>query len=241
MLYSFWCNLSSTRTALLSINVAFLLAGIALKVAIQLTINTPVVSKINLLDSLDACSNALIPISIVGFAGAWMKNHTVLFMYLLCTFPLCLIQFSVSCSCLAADSNQIKTIIEAGWNRAGDAKRAEAQTKYKCCGLYHSGYVSDPLGHPPCSEQDCCTQAKVQHLCCINELNKSTISSEEIQSCPCTDFCMEKISDKFTVIVCSLGTSGLLLSFAEVAAIVLSIAMRDLMNLNFDRARALYR
>uniref|UniRef100_A0A1I8H2K5 Tetraspanin n=1 Tax=Macrostomum lignano TaxID=282301 RepID=A0A1I8H2K5_9PLAT len=202
-------------TALLSINVAFLLAGIALKVAIQLTINTPVVSKINLLDSLDACSNALIPISIVGFA--------------------------VSCSCLAADSNQIKTIIEAGWNRAGDAKRAEAQTKYKCCGLYHSGYVSDPLGHPPCSEQDCCTQAKVQHLCCINELNKSTISSEEIQSCPCTDFCMEKISDKFTVIVCSLGTSGLLLSFAEVAAIVLSIAMRDLMNLNFDRARALYR
>uniref|UniRef100_A0A1I8I620 Tetraspanin n=1 Tax=Macrostomum lignano TaxID=282301 RepID=A0A1I8I620_9PLAT len=216
-------------TALLSINVAFLLAGIALKVAIQLTINTPVVSKINLLDSLDACSNALIPISIVGFAGAWMKNHTVLFIS------------QSRAAALAADSNQIKTIIEAGWNRAGDAKRAEAQTKYKCCGLYHSGYVSDPLGHPPCSEQDCCTQAKVQHLCCINELNKSTISSEEIQSCPCTDFCMEKISDKFTVIVCSLGTSGLLLSFAEVAAIVLSIAMRDLMNLNFDRARALYR
>uniref|UniRef100_A0A1I8IFB5 Tetraspanin-31 n=2 Tax=Macrostomum lignano TaxID=282301 RepID=A0A1I8IFB5_9PLAT len=212
-----------TKTALTVLNGVFMLVSIALMALAGYSRMAAVVTSINILSGLIVCGVFLFFVSLLGLLSARLHNQAMLFFYIIVLFLLFLLQFAIACACLAVNSSQQETILEAAWGQLGNYSRGDAQRLFQCCGFRNPMQLDEPLGHPPCAPLACCSGSA--SLCCTGNLNSTANLG---LACPCQLNCLTATKAKFNRAAKLTGSVGLLVSFAEIAGVWLAIRYRNL-------------
>ncbi|XP_015136896.1 tetraspanin-13 isoform X1 [Gallus gallus] len=73
-------------------------------------------------------------IALVGLIGAVKHHQVLLFFYMIILLLVFIVQFSVSCACLALNKEQQSQLLEVGWNNTKSA-RTDLERNLNCCGF----------------------------------------------------------------------------------------------------------
>ncbi|XP_067880542.1 tetraspanin-31 [Heterodontus francisci] len=91
----------------------------------------------------------------------------MLFFYMVILFLVFVIQFGVSCSCLALNRSQQENLLKLTWNRMSNITRHDLENQLNCCGFMNdteniATYVTDySICQAPCSQTSCKTCGNV--------------------------------------------------------------------------------
>ncbi|XP_029444890.1 tetraspanin-13 [Rhinatrema bivittatum] len=133
---------------LLYIMVSLLLIGIA-----AWGIGFGLISSFRVVGVVVAVGIFLFLIALVGLIGAIKHHQVLLFFYMIILFLVFVVQFSVSCACLALNKDQQRHLLEVGWNHTDSAK-LDIERSLNCCGfLTHENQTC----RAPCNEDNSCT------------------------------------------------------------------------------------
>ncbi|KAM9444290.1 tetraspanin-31-B-like isoform 2-T2 [Clarias gariepinus] len=80
----------------------------------------------------------LIFISMLGLIAALKQNQVVLFTYILAMMLVCILQFIVSCSCLALGREKQEMLLSMSWKMMSNETRRSLEQQLDCCGLINS-------------------------------------------------------------------------------------------------------
>ncbi|KAK6491162.1 tetraspanin-13-like isoform X1 [Huso huso] len=78
-------------------------------------------------------------VAVVGLIGAMKHHQVLLFFYMIILFMVFVVQFSVSCACLALNSEQQNHLLEVGWNTS-DTTQRDVENSLDCCGFSSVNY-----------------------------------------------------------------------------------------------------
>ncbi|XP_026855357.1 tetraspanin-13a isoform X2 [Electrophorus electricus] len=78
-------------------------------------------------------------VATVGLCGALKHHQVLLFFYMLILFMVFIVQFSVSCACLAVKKEQQMKILEIGWNKS-KAMQTGLEETLNCCDFAQVNY-----------------------------------------------------------------------------------------------------
>ncbi|XP_043537703.1 tetraspanin-31-like [Chiloscyllium plagiosum] len=95
-----------SKNALIALNVVYILVGLLLIGVAAWGKSYGIVSSINIIGGVIAVGVFLLLIAVVGLIGAVNHHQVMLFFYMVILFLVFLIQFGVSCSCLALNRSQ---------------------------------------------------------------------------------------------------------------------------------------
>ncbi|XP_030057232.1 tetraspanin-13 [Microcaecilia unicolor] len=115
---------------LLYIMVSLLLIGIA-----AWGIGFGLISSFRVVGVAVAVGIFLFLIALVGLIGAIKHHQVLLFFYMIILFLVFIVQFSVSCACLALNKDQQHHLLEVGWNHTSSA---DIERTFNCCGFHTS-------------------------------------------------------------------------------------------------------
>ncbi|NXT97804.1 TSN13 protein, partial [Buphagus erythrorhynchus] len=73
-------------------------------------------------------------IALVGLIGAVKHHQVLLFFYMIILLLVFIVQFSVSCACLALNEEQQSELLEVGWTNTNSA-RSDIERNLNCCGF----------------------------------------------------------------------------------------------------------
>nr|XP_020480452.1 tetraspanin-13-like isoform X2 [Monopterus albus] len=73
-------------------------------------------------------------VALAGLIGAMKHHQVLLFFYMIILFMVFIVQFSVSCACLAINREQRDHLLEVGWNNSRSTQR-DVQKSLNCCGF----------------------------------------------------------------------------------------------------------
>ncbi|XP_006636102.1 tetraspanin-13a [Lepisosteus oculatus] len=73
-------------------------------------------------------------VALVGLIGAMKHHQVLLFFYMIILFMVFVVQFSVSCACLALNKEQQDHLLEAGWNNS-QTTQGDIEKSLNCCGF----------------------------------------------------------------------------------------------------------
>ncbi|KAF4019979.1 hypothetical protein G4228_011738 [Cervus hanglu yarkandensis] len=121
--------LGSTPAARLRPLVSLLLIGIA-----AWGIGFGLISSLRVVGVVIAVGIFLFLIALVGLIGAVKHHQVLLFFYMIILLLVFIVQFSVSCACLALNQEQQGQLLEVGWNNTASA-RNDIQRNLNCCGF----------------------------------------------------------------------------------------------------------
>ncbi|XP_015742415.1 tetraspanin-31 [Coturnix japonica] len=113
-----------------------------------------VVSWVPLVGGVLAVGVLLLLIAAVGLVGAAHHHQVLLFFYMVVLGLLFLVQFSVSCSCLALDRGRQEQLFVATWPLLSNGTRWGLEQRLDCCGARNSSDspinspINSPLNHP---------------------------------------------------------------------------------------------
>ncbi|XP_033611811.1 tetraspanin-13, partial [Fukomys damarensis] len=109
--------------------VSLLLIGIA-----AWGIGFGLISSLRVVGVVIAVGIFLFLIALVGLIGAVKHHQVLLFFYMIILLLVFIVQFSVSCACLALNQEQQRQLLEVGWNNTASA-RNDIQRNLDCCGF----------------------------------------------------------------------------------------------------------
>ncbi|XP_027295396.1 tetraspanin-13 isoform X1 [Cricetulus griseus] len=109
--------------------VSLLLIGIA-----AWGIGFGLISSLRVVGVVIAVGIFLFLIALVGLIGAVKHHQVLLFFYMIILLLVFIVQFSVSCACLALNQDQQGQLLEVGWNNTASA-RNDLQRNLNCCGF----------------------------------------------------------------------------------------------------------
>ena len=109
--------------------VSLLLIGIA-----AWGIGFGLISSLRVVGVVIAVGIFLFLIALVGLIGAVKHHQVLLFFYMIILLLVFIVQFSVSCVCLALNQEQQAQLLEVGWNNTASA-RDDIQRNLNCCGF----------------------------------------------------------------------------------------------------------
>ncbi|XP_017295585.1 tetraspanin-13 [Kryptolebias marmoratus] len=75
----------------------------------------------------------LLLVAFVGLCGAMKHQQVLLFFYMIVLFMVFVLQFSISCACLALNKDQQNQLLEVGWNKS-EATQKDVEKTLDCCG-----------------------------------------------------------------------------------------------------------
>ncbi|KAG7457521.1 hypothetical protein MATL_G00228090 [Megalops atlanticus] len=78
-------------------------------------------------------------VAVVGLIGAMKHHQVLLFFYMIILFMVFVVQFSVSCACLAINKEQQDRLLEVGWNNSQTTQR-DVEKTLNCCGFSSVNY-----------------------------------------------------------------------------------------------------
>ncbi|KAJ8367666.1 hypothetical protein AAFF_G00313660 [Aldrovandia affinis] len=78
-------------------------------------------------------------VAVVGLVGAIKHHQVLLFFYMIVLFMVFVVQFSVSCACLAITEEQQHQLLEIGWNDSQTTQR-DVEKNIDCCGFSSVNY-----------------------------------------------------------------------------------------------------
>ncbi|GCB72912.1 tetraspanin-31 isoform X2 [Scyliorhinus torazame] len=150
-----------SKNALIALNVVYILVGLLLIGVAAWGKSYGIVSSINIIGGVIAVGVFLLLIAVVGLIGAVNHHQVMLFFYMVILFLVFVIQFGVSCSCLALNRSQQEHLLKLTWNRMSNATRRDLEHQLDCCGFMNDTeniaiYTSDySLCKVPCKSTGC--------------------------------------------------------------------------------------
>ncbi|TNN37587.1 Tetraspanin-13 [Liparis tanakae] len=143
-----------SKHALSALNILYVLVSLLLIGVAAWSKWFDLVSSIRVVAGVIGVGVFLLLVAFVGLCGA-LKHH----QYMIILFTVFIMQFSVSCACLALNKEQQNTLLEIGWNRS-EATQRDVEKTLNCCGFTSvpangscaaSCYEAEPPSCKPCS------------------------------------------------------------------------------------------
>jgi len=189
----------SSKYALILLNMAYVMVAFVLIGVATYGKTSNIITSLEIVGGIVASGVFLLFIAVAGLFGAIRHHQVTLFVYMMVLLVLFVIQFSVSCACLAVSTEKQIAIALKGWELASNETRFTAEKNFHCCGFVNStvdGYNCDKI--PECYKDE-------QIIC---------------------ETCLEKIKDKIGYAFSASGGVGLFFSFTEFIAVVFAFKFR---------------
>ncbi|XP_030013368.1 tetraspanin-13a [Sphaeramia orbicularis] len=149
-----------TKNALSALNILYVLVSLLLIGVAGWGKWFGMVSSIRLVAGAIGVGVFLFLVAVMGLCGALKHHQVLLFFYMIILFVVFVMQFSVSCACLALNKQQQDHLLEAGWNKSEVTQR-DIEKTLNCCGFFHLNNVTCAascfLHGPPSSCITCST------------------------------------------------------------------------------------
>ncbi|XP_039592883.1 tetraspanin-13a [Polypterus senegalus] len=111
------------------------------------------VSSLHVVGGVIGVGIFLFIVALVGLIGAMKHHQVLLFFYMIILFMVFVVQFSVSCACLALNKDQMNHLLDAGWENSKTTQQ-DIEKSLDCCG--YSTFNSTLLCPAPCYETGQC-------------------------------------------------------------------------------------
>ncbi|XP_054878835.1 tetraspanin-13-like [Poeciliopsis prolifica] len=129
-----------TKNALSALNVVYVMVSLLMVGVAAWGKWFGLVSSISVVAAVIGVGVFLLLVAFVGLCGA-LKHQQVLLLqflnlhqYMMILFVVFVLQFSISCACLALNSEQQNQLLEVGWNKS-EATREDVERTLDCCGF----------------------------------------------------------------------------------------------------------
>ncbi|XP_064899568.1 tetraspanin-31-like [Columba livia] len=136
-----------SRNALCALNVVYVLVALLL-IAVAAWGRGAGVPGVPLTGGAIAVGVVLLLLALLGLLGAARHHQVLLFFYMIILGLVFLVQFGVSCSCLAIDRSRQEQLFSSAWHILSNETRAELERRLDCCGLRNRS--APPAELPPC-------------------------------------------------------------------------------------------
>lgn len=187
-----------TKNTLCALNILYVLVSLLLVGVAAWGKWFGLLSSIRVMAGVIGVGSFLFLVALVGLCGALKHHQVLLFFYMIVLFLVFVVQFSVSCACLAINKDQQNQLLEIGWNKS-EATQADVEKTLNCCGFSHV----NPNG-----------------TCAASCFNKQPLSS-------CTS-CSHIIEQYAGDVLRFVGGIGLFFSFSEILGVWLAHRYRNL-------------
>ncbi|KAJ7317750.1 hypothetical protein JRQ81_003912 [Phrynocephalus forsythii] len=196
----FFCS----RNALCALNVVYVLVGLLLIGVAAWGKGFGIVSSLHIIGGVIAVGFFLLLIAIVGLIGAINHHQVMLFFYMIILGIVFIVQFGVSCSCLALKQSKQESLLTGAWKIVKDDTKKSLENNLNCCGLFNKTEFAETF--------------KTEVESCTAPCKKSKAA------CPrCGDVMMEHSDEVLKI----LGGVGLFFSFTEVLGVWLAMRYRN--------------
>lgn len=128
-----------TKNALCALNILYVLVSLLLIGVAACGKWFDLVSSIRVVAGVIGVGIFLFLVAIVGLCGALKHHQVLLFFYMIILFTAFVVQFSVSCACLAINKDQQNHLLEIGWNKS-EATQKDVEKTLNCCGFSSVSY-----------------------------------------------------------------------------------------------------
>ncbi|TWW80001.1 Tetraspanin-13 [Takifugu flavidus] len=134
-----------SKNTLCALNILYCMVSLLMIGAVAWGKWLGMVSSIRVVAAVMGVGIFLLLVALVGLCGA-LKHHQVLlffpcsgsflnlFQYMIILFLVFVLQFSVSCACLALNKEQQNHLLEVGWNKS-EATQRDVEKTLNCCGF----------------------------------------------------------------------------------------------------------
>ncbi|XP_032373875.1 tetraspanin-13a [Etheostoma spectabile] len=133
-----------TKNALCALNIVYVLVGLLLIGVASWGKWFDLVSSIRVVAGVIGVGIFLFVVAVMGLWGALKHHQVLLFFYMIILFIVFVLQFSVSCACLALNKDQQNHLLEVGWNKS-EATQTDLEKTLNCC-----GFLSVPVNGSSC-------------------------------------------------------------------------------------------
>ncbi|XP_073341787.1 tetraspanin-13-like [Pagrus major] len=130
-----------TKNSLCALNILYVLVSLLLIGVAAWGKWFGLVSSIRVVAGVIGVGTFLFLVAIVGLCGALKHHQVLLFFYMMILFIVFVVQFSVSCACLALNKDQQNLLLEVGWNKSEDTQK-DVEKTLDCCGFSYVDYNS---------------------------------------------------------------------------------------------------
>ncbi|XP_037641351.1 tetraspanin-13a [Sebastes umbrosus] len=140
-----------TKNALSALNILYVLVSLLLIGVAAWGKWFDLVSSIRVVAGVIGVGIFLFLVAFVGLCGAVKHHQVLLFFYMIILFAVFVVQFSVSCACLALNKDQQNHLLEVGWNKS-EATQQDVEKTLNCCGFSsvpYNGSCSCFHSNPP--------------------------------------------------------------------------------------------
>lgn len=123
-----------TKNALSALNILYVLVSLLLIGVAAWGKWFGLVSSIQVVAGVIGVGVFLFFVAFVGLCGALKHHQVLLFFYMMVLSIVFVLQFSVSCACLALNKDQQNLLLEAGWNKSTGTQK-DLERTLNCCGF----------------------------------------------------------------------------------------------------------
>uniref|UniRef100_H3C9C6 Tetraspanin 13a n=1 Tax=Tetraodon nigroviridis TaxID=99883 RepID=H3C9C6_TETNG len=122
------------KNALCALNILYCMVSLLLIGAAAWGKWLGMVSSIRVVAAVLGVGAFLFLVALMGLCGALGHHQVLLFFYMSILFVVFVLQFSVSCACLALNRGQQNHLLEVGWNKS-EATQEDVEKTLNCCGF----------------------------------------------------------------------------------------------------------
>ncbi|KAM4580020.1 tetraspanin-13-like [Odontesthes bonariensis] len=123
-----------TKNALSALNILYVMVSLLLIGVAAWGKWFGLVSSFGVVAGVIGVGAFLLLVAFVGLCGAVKHHQVLLFFYMMILFLVFVLQFSISCACLALNTNQQSQLLEVGWNKS-EATQQDVEKTLNCCGF----------------------------------------------------------------------------------------------------------
>ncbi|KAM9353873.1 tetraspanin-13-like [Symphorus nematophorus] len=128
-----------TKNALSALNILYVLVSLLLIGVAAWGKWFGLVSSFRVVAGVIGVGTFLLVVAFVGLCGALKHHQVLLFFYMMILFIVFIMQFSVSCACLALNKDQQNQLLEVGWNKS-ESTQEDVEKSLDCCGFSYVNY-----------------------------------------------------------------------------------------------------
>ncbi|XP_006138393.1 tetraspanin-13 [Pelodiscus sinensis] len=123
-----------SKNCLCALNLLYTLVSLLLIGIAAWGIGFGLISSFRVVGVVIAVGIFLFLIALVGLIGAVKHHQVLLFFYMIILLLVFIVQFSVSCACLALNERQQRQLLEVGWTSTVTARK-DIERNLNCCGF----------------------------------------------------------------------------------------------------------
>ncbi|XP_036419805.1 tetraspanin-13a [Colossoma macropomum] len=128
-----------SKNALCALNILYALVSLLMIAVAAWGKWFGLVSSFQVIAAVIGVGFFLFIVAIVGLCGALKHHQVLLFFYMVILFMVFIVQFSVSCACLAINKEQQNLLLEIGWNKS-ESMQKDLERTLNCCDFSNVNY-----------------------------------------------------------------------------------------------------